>query len=217
MPVYKHSGFTISSFVGGYDKNFAYSIVSNDNNTCVLVDAALPPAEIIGIIPKSPEALLITHSHGDHIAYLEEYQRIWSELKIINGTSSLLQNRLNFSYLKDQESFKIDDLNFTILHTPGHYPDSVCYKLMDVLFTGDTLFVGRTGRTVGQGSNIDQLYDSVFNKLLKLEKTTIIYPGHDYGEVPRISLEENRRISPLLQADSKEDFIKRMARFENER
>ena len=217
MPVYDHKGFSVSSIKGGYDKNFAYIIICEEDLKCVLVDAPLPLPEIIGETPVTPDAVLLTHSHGDHTAFLNDYINKWQDIRIITGSTSLIRNRKNFIYLKDMENFKIGGLDFTIIHTPGHFPDSVCFKLKDIIFTGDTLFVGRTGRTVSKGSSIDQLYDSVYNKLFTLAKDTMIYPGHDYGNIPRINMEENKKISPLLNADSIEDFRKIMKRYENER
>jgi glyoxylase-like metal-dependent hydrolase (beta-lactamase superfamily II) len=85
------------------------------------------------------------------------------------------------------------------------------------LFTGDTLFVGRTGRTVSKGSDTRQLYQSVYNIIFDLPGHTIIYPGHDYGPKMTISIDENIVLSPLLQADDEDDFVQRMADYEVER
>ena len=62
-----------------------------------------------------------------------------------------------------------------------------------VVFPGivTTLFVGRTGRTVGIKSDTKDLYHSVFEKIMKLPKDTVLYPGHDYGKKMSITLEEN--------------------------
>ena len=119
--------------------------------------------------------------------------------------------------LNDNTTIKIGELKILSIHTPGHYFDSICYLVENVLFTGDTLFVGRTGRTISDGSNIEDLYESVYNKLLKLPGDTHIYPGHDYGEVPSISLKENKKISDLLQAENKEEFINKMIHYEKNR
>ena len=116
--------------------------------------------------------------------------------------------------MKDNTTIKIGELEILCIHTPGHYFDSICYLVENVLFTGDTLFVGRTGRTISKGSSVDDLYKSVYNKLLKLPDDTYIYPGHDYGDVPSITLKENRKISDLLQAKNKEEFINKMVHYE---
>ena len=52
-----------------------------------------------------------------------------------------------------------------IMHTPGHFPDSICYKMENIIFTGDTLFVGRTGRTIGPNASTKDLYHSVYDKI----------------------------------------------------
>ena len=87
----------------------------------------------------------------------------------------------------------------------------------NIVFTGDTLFVGRTGRTISDNASTKELYYSIYDKILSLPSNTLIYPGHDYGEKPTISLEENIKISPLLQAKSEKDFIERMANYEANR
>jgi glyoxylase-like metal-dependent hydrolase (beta-lactamase superfamily II) len=103
------------------------------------------------------------------------------------------------------------------IYTPGHYFDSICYLIENVIFTGDTIFVGRTGRIISTRSDINDLYDSVYKKILELPRDTYIYPGHDYGLKPSITIEENIKISELLQAKGKSDFIDRMANYENNR
>ena len=122
-----------------------------------------------------------------------------------------------FKSLKNNQLFKIGDLPFAAIHTPGHYYDSICYQLDSILFTGDTLFVGRTGRVISIKSDIADLYDSVYNKILTMAENTRIYPGHDYGETPTITLNENIKISPLLQAKSFKDFQQKMDEYEQNR
>ena len=86
-----------------------------------------------------------------------------------------------------------------------------------MLFTGDTIFVGRTGRLISAKSDIEHLYHSVYQKILTMPKNTRIYPGHDYGDKGTITLEENVKISPLLQAKNFNDFKKRMEQYEKNR
>ena len=94
---------------------------------------------------------------------------------------------------------------------------SICYQLNPVLFTGDTLFVGRTGRVVSDRSDINHLYDSIYKKILNLPHNTIIYPGHNYGPQPTISLKDNIKISPLLNAKNRNNFIDLMKEYEKSR
>ena len=105
------------------------------------------------------------------------------------------------------------------LFTPGHYIDSICFwiKNQDMLFTGDTIFVGRTGRTISSRSSISDLYSSVYDILLKLPLKTIIYPGHHYGFSKSISIKENISISDFFQCKSLNEFKIVMDNYENNR
>ena len=119
--------------------------------------------------------------------------------------------------MEDSSVFKLGGLEIKTIHTPGHYYDSVCYLVDNVIFTGDTLFIGRTGRTLSKGSNVSDLYNSVYKKLLTLPGSTIIYPGHNYGSKPTMTISENIKISNLLQASGEKDFIDRMKNYEKTR
>ena len=67
------------------------------------------------------------------------------------------------------------------------------------------------------GSDISDLYDSIYNKLLTLPENTRIYPGHDYGDSPTITIKDNIKISPLLQASDLSDFQQKMENYEQNR
>lgn len=69
------------------------------------------------------------------------------------------------------------------IHTPGHTAGSQCLSLLNGrrVLTGDTLFIGKTGRTDLPGGDIRQLYESLQTKLAVLNEQTFIFPGHAYG------------------------------------
>ena len=90
-------------------------------------------------------------------------------------------------------------------------------KKYKTLFTGDTIFVGRTGRTIGNKSDIIDLYKSVYNKILTLSPDTIIYPGHNYGYKKCISIKENIEHSNFFQCKSLDEFKTVMKKFEDNR
>lgn len=214
---FNHERFRITQFSGGYDRNFTYLIVSDGQRRSLLVDASVPVNLIRSFTEHIPEALLITHSHGDHIAWLEDYLATFPGIKIIAGTNTLLPAKLNVVKVRDRELWCAGDLKINLIYTPGHYPDSVCFQIDDALFTGDTIFIGRTGRTIDPESNIEDLYHSVYSRILTLDENTLVYPGHDYGQHPRITLKDNIALSPLLRAENMKDFIGRMADFERDR
>jgi len=208
--------FSIRSFKGGYDDNLTYLVSCMRTGNQFLVDASIQLKEIDGFINKRGLiALFITHTHGDHIAYLDEYLDAFPNLVVMVYKES--EHKINSDYIKpvkQNDIVTVGQLTVEILYTPGHYDDSICYYLDGVLFTGDTLFVGRTGRTISKGSDIKKLYKSVYDTILDLPESTMIYPGHDYGPKMSITIKENITISPLLRAEDEDDFIKRMAQYE---
>jgi len=213
------SNFSIQSFEGGYDKNFSYLLTCLDTISCIIIDASLESRKIEPFIKSRPTAMLITHSHHDHIKYINEYIEKYPEIKVIGHPKSKLNNTSESNYLpmSDNSIFKLGSLEIKIIHTPGHYYDSVCFLVKNVIFTGDTLFIGRTGRTLSKGSNISDLYNSVYKKILNLSGDTIIYPGHNYGSKPTMTISENIKISDLLQASGEKDFIDKMKNYEQTR
>lgn len=98
--------------------------------------------------------------------------------------------------LKDGEDFTFADLRLRALHTPGHTPESTCYALFLEaapetalgVFTGDTLFIGETGRTdlpdrTRTGENAGLLFDAVRAKLAPLGDQALVWPAHGSGSV----------------------------------
>ena len=84
-------------------------------------------------------------------------------------------------YVKENECLEIAGMKIFVIHTPGHTKGSCCYyiKEANILFSGDTLFYASHGRTdYPTGSERDIAY-SIKGKLLKLDGSTIVYPGHE--------------------------------------
>ena len=104
--------------------------------------------------------------------------------------------------LSDGQTLAVGDLEIRVIHTPGHSPGSVCFLADGHLFTGDTLFVGAVGRTDLGGASLDQLLQSLEEKLLPLPEETVVLPGHDYGETPTSTLGREKRENPYIT-----DFI----------
>ncbi len=209
------SDFSIRTFTGGFDENFTYLTTCLKTGKQFIVDAALPVNKLEPFISSGLIGLFITHTHGDHIAYLNDYIRLFPDMVVMIHKNS--QKKIEAPFIKpvnDGEIVTIGKLQMEPIFTPGHYPDSICFLMDNIMFTGDTLFVGRTGRTVSPGSNVRHLYQSVYSRILTLPKQTVIYPGHDYGPEPTITLENNIQLSSLLQAEDEDDFVNRMAEYE---
>ena len=208
----------IWTFEGGFDKNLTYLFSDGDAYEATIVDAAVPLSALLPTVEQNsllPSKLLVTHTHFDHTAHLDEYAAAFPKAEVcVTNSSGRWPNELALS---DGDAVKVGGLTVTALHTPGHTQDSTCYLAENVLFSGDTIFVGRTGRTISTGSDTRQLYRSISKKLLTLPEITVIYPGHDYGPVQKITLKKNIEMSPLLQSTDEDDFVRRMDDYEKSR
>jgi hydroxyacylglutathione hydrolase len=212
------SNFSIRSILGGFDKNFTYLITCNQSRKQIIIDPSVDLKFISPFINDKPIAIFISHSHHDHIKYLEQYIESFPRVFVFGHSISADKFlHTNFKIINNNETIQIGKIQITGIHTPGHYFDSICYLIPPVIFTGDTMFVGRTGRVISSGSNIEELYNSIYNKILTLPNHTRIYPGHHYGNKKSISLKNNIKESPLLQASSLDDFLMRMVEYEKNR
>ena len=213
-----NSDFSIQSFEGGYDKNFSYLLSCLQTMNSVIIDASIKPNALKPFQKSNPIAILITHSHNDHIRYINDYRECYPNIKLIGHPRSLLnKKRNNFLSVNDNAIINLGNLEIKIIHTPGHYFDSACFLVGDAIFTGDTIFIGRTGRTISKGSDTKDLYNSVYNKLFKLPHNTMIYPGHNYGPKPSMTIADNIKEGSLLRAKSENDFMIRMRDYEQKR
>jgi len=212
----------IKSFLGGFDKNFCYLIWCTKTNLASIIDPSVSINPILEYIQSNNlilDKILITHSHHDHIAYLDDILNQYPNTNVFINDNSYSFKNYNTHRLTNGESFAIGTEIISALHTPGHYYDSICYynKNRSFLFTGDTIFVGRTGRVVSIKSNIKALYNSIYNIILKLPKETLIYPGHHYGYKKYVTIKENISISKFFNCNNLNEFKKVMKNFENSR
>ena len=123
---------------------------------------------------------------------------------------------------------ELGNVRVTVLHTPGHTPDSISLLVTDrtrapepwFVLTGDTLFSGGVGRPdlLGEGAEdaqAEQLYDSLHGKLLRLPDHIEVFPAHFGGAAcgkglsgkPGSTIGFERRFNPALQLRSKADFV----------
>ena len=212
----------VKTFQGGFDKNLSYIVWCEITGYAAVIDPAVIPYNMFDFILKNNlniKKILITHSHHDHIAYIGDWINQYDNIKIFGYDKSVFLNEINFIDLAHQQIVTIGKQLLTALYTPGHYKDSMCYwnQNLNFIFTGDTIFVGRTGRTISNSSNIEDLYNSVYNILMELPENTIIYPGHHYGYSLTTTLKENKIFSPFFQCKSLSEFIIVMKNFEKNR
>jgi glyoxylase-like metal-dependent hydrolase (beta-lactamase superfamily II) len=128
--------------------------------------------------------------------------------KIIQHKNSQLRKDIVVS---DEDTIEIGSIRLRVLYTPGHSKDSICLLLDDqFILTGDTLFVGTCGRVDLQGSNAQEMYYSLFEKLAKLDEKLILYPGHNYGPTSTSTIGHEKKTNSVLQPRSKQEFLELM-------
>jgi glyoxylase-like metal-dependent hydrolase (beta-lactamase superfamily II) len=128
--------------------------------------------------------------------------------KIVQHKNSQLKKDIAVS---DGDTIEIGSIRLRVLYTPGHSKDSICLLLDDqFILTGDTLFVGNCGRVDLPGSNAKEMYDSLFDRLTKLDEKLILYPGHNYGPTSISTIGHERKTNYVLQPRSKQEFLELM-------
>ncbi len=158
--------------------------------------------------------IILTHGHPDHTGALKEV-KVATDADIAihtNDAGSLQGGRgfggpaFGFSHqapphpdrlLKGGDSIDIGDLQFLVIHTPGHTQGGICLLGEGVVFTGDTLFNFGIGRYDMPGGNGRQLMDSIHTKLMVLPDNTVVYPGHG----PETTIGTERRGNPFLRGE----------------
>lgn len=140
------------------------------------------------------DAILLTHTHFDHVEALDELvlrtraplycpEKDAGGLRdfITNGSMILFRcpvvvNTPPERLLREGDEIALGNEKLTVIETPGHTVGSVCYDTGNLLFTGDTLFRGGYGRTDLPGGRDDELRRSLL-KLFEMSDRTV-YPGH---------------------------------------
>lgn len=149
------------------------------------------------------------HAHADDAPWIERVTGVPArELVLHRGGDTLTLGPVGIEFV----------------HTPGHTPGSECFLVSDptvpdarpgsvtapALVAGDTLFVQGCGRVDLPGSDPDEMYRTLTQRLAKLPPTTVLYPGHDYGPAPTSTLERERATNPYLRVESLESWRKMM-------
>ena len=132
-----------------------------------------------------------THVHADFVSGARELAEATGATIY---ASRLGQSEFPHQPLDDGDVVNVGALRLTALWTPGHTPEHLSYLLTDpavsdapqALFSGDMLFVGEVGRPdlLGEAQTnqlVDQLYDSIFERLVPLNDDIVVYPGHGAG------------------------------------
>ena len=148
-----------------------------------------------------------THTHADHFSGSRELGKALGAPVVMHRLSPAPYADLR---LDDGDMLIAGSLKVKALHTPGHTRDSMCLLLDDRVFTGDTLLIGGTGRTDLPTGDPHALYESLFDKLLKLPAETLVYPAHDYKGRSHSTIGAELADNPRLQKAERAAFVEMM-------
>ncbi len=169
--------------------------------------------------------IIETHMHADHVSGNTELaDRTGAEIYVHTASEATFAHKT----LAEGDTLDIGNARLTVLHTPGHTPESITLLVSDltrgqdpwVALTGDTLFVGDVGRPDLVGMEAARglagdMYETITAKLLKQPDGLLIYPGHgagslcgkSIGAMRSTTLGYERSTNPALAQRAKEDFI----------
>ena len=188
--------------LGAYQTN-CYIIHDEKSTSCCVVDPGYEADTILDKLTElglSLEAILLTHGHFDHVgavAGLTQALRcpVWMHENELTLPEYLTDGPLYYTDgYGEGDTVTVGGLQFTVLHTPGHTPGSVCLRCGDALFSGDTLFAGSCGRTDFSGGSGSEMCRSL-RRLAQLPGDLAVYPGH--GEATTLARE--KRENPYLR------------------
>ncbi len=167
----------------------AYIVVCQKTRDSALIDT---PAEASTIMDRlkdtNPKYILLTHNHIDHLGALAElHSRLKVPLAVHASDAGNLPSTPEM-LLSDGDTISLGNLKFEVLHTPGHTPGGLCFKVGRYLISGDTIFPGGPGKTRSP-AGLRQIIKSITEKILVLPDDTPIYPGH--GETTVLKKEKD--------------------------
>ncbi len=177
--------------------NFVYLVMDEKSREALAVDSGWEIDPMVDAAAQTGATLkfaVATHGHFDHTSTLQELGEN-TGAKVVAHEDSPLECDVRVS---DGSELKLGNNKVKVIHTPGHTEDSICLYDGRNVFTGDTLFIGTIGRFEKSAS--ESMYRSLYEVLPRLPSSTVVYPGHDYGDVSFRTLGEEAKANAFLMA-----------------
>ena len=165
--------------VGPMDNN-VFVVRCRESGDAVLIDAANEHELLLELCSSlGVRTVLETHGHWDHIQAIPAVRDAGYEVGVTAEDAAMLDS---YDYLLEDESvIEVGRLRLHSIHTPGHTPGSMSFRLegSPILFSGDTLFPGGPGATGFEGGDFDTIIESIEQRMFSpLPADTMVLPGH---------------------------------------
>ena len=200
----------LSTFASGEGCK-SYLIACEDTCSAAIIDPALDQVDrYLGEVARSGlrvRYIFDTHTHADHFSGAQKLRDELGAPIVMHRFSPAPYVDL---HVEDEHLLPLGRLRLRTIHTPGHTRDSMAIQVADVVFTGDALLIGGTGRTDLPSGDPHQLHASLFGKLLALPDDTRVYPAHDYKGREHSTIGEERKSNPRLAKADSGDFVELM-------
>jgi len=197
-------------------QNFVYLLGDAEKRDCVVVDPAWDVRGVLDVAAADGMRVvgaLATHYHPDHVGgdlfgieveglaeliaanpcRVHCHEREKAGIRLLTGLSDG-----DFETHVAGDRLAVGDVEVELLHTPGHTPGSLCFRVRDALVAGDTLFLQGCGRVDLPGGDSDEMFRTLHERLATLPGELLLYPGHDYGG-GRAPLSDVRRSNHYLR------------------
>jgi glyoxylase-like metal-dependent hydrolase (beta-lactamase superfamily II) len=211
--------------------NFVYAFGDRETGDAVLVDPAYRPTELIDLVEGDGmrvSGVFATHYHPDHVGGLlggraqvdgivELLERVdvpihvqadeveWVTKRTGVGEDSLVAHG-------GGDVVPVGGFDVSLIHTPGHTPGSQCLLVHGRLISGDTLFLDGCGRTDLPGSDPEEMYRTLTQRLSDVSDETVLFPGHLYSADPSAPMGDVRRHNRALVPASAEQWLAMFSR-----
>jgi hydroxyacylglutathione hydrolase len=163
----------------------------------IIIDPGINATKWVNENVENPKAILLTHGHFDHIWSVAELQKKYNIPVYIHKNDEFMLSNDIFNtnvpkakadvLIKKDKTIKIDDIEISFKHFPGHTPGSMTIEIENIMFSGDFIFNGSIGRVDFPYSSPAEMKKSL-HKFLEIKNDKIIYPGH--GEKTTIKKEQ---------------------------
>lgn len=186
---------------------FTYLVADEGSGEALLIDPVREQLERDVKLVRELGLRLVysldTHVHADHVTAAGQLRERFGVRTVAGHRGADCANLM----LGQGDVLQLGSLGLQVLETPGHTDDSICYRMADRVFTGDTLLVRGCGRADFQNGDPIALHDSITRVLFSLPDATLVFPGHDYRGMTVTTIGEEKRLNPRLAGKTRDEFV----------